>query len=66
VYLTARGEMLPCCMVGTPDRANFGTVDDAPLAAVWNGAAARSFRARLAGDAPPRICASCALYHGEF
>ena len=66
VYLTARGEMLPCCMVGTPDRANFGSVAEAPLAAVWNGAAARSFRAALAGSQPPRICTSCALYHGEF
>lgn len=66
VYLTARGEMLPCCMVGTPDRANFGTVTAAPLADVWNGAAAQSFRTALAGAAPPRICTSCALYHGEF
>jgi MoaA/NifB/PqqE/SkfB family radical SAM enzyme len=66
VYLTARGEMLPCCMVGTPDRASFGTVGDGPLAAVWNGAAAQSFRVALAGATPPRICESCALYHGEF
>lgn len=66
IYLTARGEMLPCCMVGTPDRASFGTVGSTPLAEVWNGETARSFRTALAGSTPPSICASCALYHGEF
>ena len=66
LYLTARGEMLPCCMVGTPDRANLGSVNDAPIEAVWNGPEARAFRAALAGPTPPRICTSCALYHGEF
>jgi MoaA/NifB/PqqE/SkfB family radical SAM enzyme len=66
IYLTARGEMLPCCMVGTPDRASFGTVSSTPVADVWNAEPARSFRTALAGAAPPRICTSCALYHGEF
>lgn len=66
LYLTAYGEVLPCCMVGTADRATFGTVGTQPIEAVWNGAAAQSFRTALAGSEPPRICASCALYHGEF
>jgi MoaA/NifB/PqqE/SkfB family radical SAM enzyme len=66
VYLTARGEMLPCCMVGTPDRANFGSVGESGIEAVWNGEAARAFRTALAGAEPPRVCRSCALYHGEF
>lgn len=66
LYLTARGEMLPCCMVGTPDRAQFGSVADAPVETVWNGGAAQAFRAALAGPEPPPVCRSCALYHGEF
>lgn len=66
VYLTARGEMLPCCMVGTPDRANFGAVGPASIREVWNGADAQAFRRALASDDPPRICASCSLYRGEF
>jgi MoaA/NifB/PqqE/SkfB family radical SAM enzyme len=66
IYLTADGQMLPCCMVGTPDRASFGAVAGTSIEAVWNGARAQSFRAELAGDSPPAICASCALYHGEF
>jgi radical SAM protein with 4Fe4S-binding SPASM domain len=66
IYLTARGEMLPCCMVGTPDRACLGTVGESSIEAVWNGTPAQAFRAALAGDTPPQICRSCALYHGEF
>jgi radical SAM protein with 4Fe4S-binding SPASM domain len=66
LYLTARGEMLPCCMVGTPDRASFGTVREAALDETWNGAPAQAFRRQLAGTDPPRICRSCALYHGAF
>lgn len=66
LYLTARGEMLPCCMVGTPDRASFGSVGDGPIGRVWNGEAAQSFRRALADGEPPRVCASCALYRGEF
>ena len=66
IYLTARGEMLPCCMVGTPDRANFGSITDTPLAEIWNGEAAQAFRSALASSLPPRICRTCALYHGEF
>jgi hypothetical protein len=53
-------------MVGTPDRANFGSLADRGVEAVWNGEAARAFRTALAGDEPPRICRSCSLYHGEF
>jgi MoaA/NifB/PqqE/SkfB family radical SAM enzyme len=65
LYLTADGALLPCCMVGTPDRANLG--DATPgVTAAWHGPAARSFREALASDAPPAVCRGCALYRGEF
>jgi MoaA/NifB/PqqE/SkfB family radical SAM enzyme len=68
LYLTAAGELLPCCMVATADRASFGNVFDPgeDLASRWHGPAAQSFRAALAGDDPPAVCRSCALYRGEF
>src|SRR5256885_8125066 len=70
LYVTAAGELLPCCMVATADRATFGNVfaDDAPdgLAARWHGEAARVVRDALAPGAPPSVCRSCALYHGTF
>lgn len=66
LYLTAGGEMLPCCMAGTPDRASFGSVDDGGVLARWHGEAARQFRARLASEEPPSVCRHCALYRGAF
>ncbi|MBZ8141852.1 radical SAM protein [Rubrivivax gelatinosus] len=68
LYLTAAGHMLPCCMVASADRADFGRVADTPggLAATWSGELAQSFRAALAGPVPPAVCRSCALYEGRF
>lgn len=68
LYLTAAGEMLPCCMVATADRASFGRVGDAggALASLWRGEAAQAFRQALAGSQPPEVCRSCALYEGRF
>jgi hypothetical protein len=70
-YITAAGQMLPCCMVGTADRASFGSVfDDAgtpdDLGAVWHGTAAQDFRQALAQGPAPAVCGGCALYHGRF
>lgn len=72
MYVTAAGEMLPCCMVGTADRARFGRVfgDDAAVPAdpqrPWEGEAAQRFRTQLAGSSPPAVCRGCALYEGRF
>jgi radical SAM protein with 4Fe4S-binding SPASM domain len=66
LYLTAAGQLLPCCMVATADRATFGNVFDGGLVARWQGEAAQSFRAALADGEPPAVCRSCALYHGTF
>lgn len=66
LYLTAGGDMLPCCMVGTPDRANFGNVEDDGVLTRWHGQAAQQFRAQLDGPEPPAVCRHCALYRGAF
>lgn len=71
LYVTAAGELLPCCMVATADRASFGNVFDGDndgrgLASRWQGEPAQSFRRALAGDRPPSVCRSCALYRGTF
>lgn len=72
LYFTAAGELLPCCMVATADRASFGKVfpqeGDAAggLLERWHGAAAQSFRQGLADEVPPDVCRSCALYNGTF
>jgi radical SAM protein with 4Fe4S-binding SPASM domain len=65
-YVSYRGDAMPCCMVGTPDRINFGNMIEGGVAAVWHNPAYREFRERLASDRAPEICRSCSLYRGTF
>jgi MoaA/NifB/PqqE/SkfB family radical SAM enzyme len=65
-YLSYDGKAMPCCMVATPDRIQFGDMAADGVAAVWNNGAYQAFRARLASSEPPEVCASCAVYRGTF
>jgi MoaA/NifB/PqqE/SkfB family radical SAM enzyme len=65
-YISYQGYSMPCCMIATPDRYNFGMVGERGVAAVWNGAEYETFRAQLESDSPPEICCSCAIYNGTF
>jgi radical SAM protein with 4Fe4S-binding SPASM domain len=65
-YVSYRGDAMPCCMVSTPDRVNFGNMLDQGVAAIWEGAAYQRFRDQLAADEPSPICRSCSLYRGTF
>jgi MoaA/NifB/PqqE/SkfB family radical SAM enzyme len=65
-YIAYSGEAMPCCMVATPDRVNFGSMTRDGVAPVWNGDAYRAFREQLDSDAPPEICKGCAVYQGKF
>ncbi|MFN2643954.1 MAG: radical SAM protein [Burkholderiales bacterium] len=65
-YIAFSGEAMPCCMIATPDRLNFGNVVHEGVAAVWDNEAYNAFRARLASEDPPQICRGCAVYNGTF
>ncbi len=65
-YISYEGYMMPCCMVATPDRINFGKVTEHTLESVWNGPEYNAFRQQLDSDTPPDICSSCSLYWGTF
>jgi radical SAM protein with 4Fe4S-binding SPASM domain len=65
-YVSFDGYAMPCCMVSTPDRINFGNVFDQGASAVWNGSDYEAFRRRLASDEPPDVCRSCSVYRGTF
>jgi MoaA/NifB/PqqE/SkfB family radical SAM enzyme len=65
-YVTSGGTVQPCCMVMGDDRVAMGRLGDAELDEVWSGEAYGAFRAALIGDAPPAVCAGCALYRGTF
>jgi radical SAM protein with 4Fe4S-binding SPASM domain len=65
-YISYEGYMMPCCMVATPDRINFGKVTEHSLQSVWNGPEYNAFREQLDSTSPPDICRSCSLYWGTF
>jgi MoaA/NifB/PqqE/SkfB family radical SAM enzyme len=65
-YLSYAGDAMPCCMVSTPDRVNFGNMAREGVAKVWESAAYSDFRARLEDGPPPDVCRTCAVYNGTF
>lgn len=65
-YISYDGDVMPCCMIGTPDRACLGATAQASFDDVWEGAAYAAFRDGLSRDCPPDVCSSCAIYHGTF
>jgi MoaA/NifB/PqqE/SkfB family radical SAM enzyme len=65
-YITYQGLSMPCCMIATPDRLNFGSMAEQGVDAIWNGEAYETFRARLASEEPPEICTSCSVYTRTF
>lgn len=65
-YIAYDGSAMPCCMVSTPDRANFGSMAALGVEQVWNGPEYEQFRLELSSDDPPEICAACSIYHGTF
>jgi len=65
-YISYQGYAMPCCMVSTPDRINFGNVLEQGTEETWNNAPYQAFREQLASDEPPDICRSCSIYTGTF
>jgi radical SAM protein with 4Fe4S-binding SPASM domain len=63
LYITANGNVLPCCFspFTTRDYAGLilGNAFETPLSEIWNGAAYRRFRAALQTEAPPESCDRC-------
>lgn len=66
MYISYDGQAMPCCMVGTPDRASMGDVFEQGVEAIWHGAAYQEFRARLSSDDPPAVCRYCSVYSHTF
>lgn len=65
-YISYDGQAMPCCMVATPERINFGNMAADGVAKVWNGVAYSAFRAALSSATPPPVCSGCAVYTGTF
>jgi radical SAM protein with 4Fe4S-binding SPASM domain len=65
-YISYQGYAMPCCMVSTPDRINFGSMNERGVAEVWSSDQYQRFRDQLDSDDPPELCRSCAVYNGTF
>jgi len=65
-YVSYKGEAMPCCMVSTPDRMQFGNMAQHGVEPIWHNELYRSFRTALASDSPPDICRGCAVYRRRF
>lgn len=65
-YVSYTGEAMPCCMVATPDRINFGNMVQDGAFQIWNNAEYQNFRDQLASETPPDVCRSCAVYTRTF
>jgi radical SAM protein with 4Fe4S-binding SPASM domain len=66
MYLSYRGDVMPCCMVATPDRLSLGNAAERGIHEVWNDEPYQTFRKRLDSEDPPDVCRSCAVYRGIF
>ncbi len=65
MYVTANGNVLPCCIApfSTRDYRGIvlGNVFREPLADIWNGERYRAFRRRLLSAAPEECCSGCGV-----
>jgi radical SAM protein with 4Fe4S-binding SPASM domain len=65
-YVSYQGLAMPCCMVSTPDRINFGNMVERGVPQIWNDEEFQAFRAQLESNDPPDLCRTCAVYKGTF
>jgi len=65
-YVSYQGLAMPCCMVSTPDRIQFGNMAERGVEPIWNGPEYQAFRDALSSETPPEVCRSCAIYSGTF
>ncbi|MBV9229364.1 MAG: SPASM domain-containing protein [Chloroflexi bacterium] len=65
-YISYQGYAMPCCMVSTPDRINFGKITEQGASQLWKSRSYQDFRDQLSSDEPPEVCRSCSVYSGTF
>ncbi len=60
VYVTHKGDVVPCCLAGIPSFGNMMTEGFWPI---WNGATYRTYREHVFTDSPHGPCATCYLIY---
>lgn len=61
-YITAEGDVTPCCNCPNAKTLHFGNVFEQPFKKIWNNPEYRSFRRQLKSGTPPDICRTCPDY----
>lgn len=65
MYITANGNVLPCCMapfMAVPYQGIvLGNVNATPVTEVWNGERYRAWRSSMLDGEPPAACAPCGV-----
>ncbi len=57
-YITAEGDVTPCCLASDAKKLTFGNVHNEPFAKIWNNQAYRNFRKAIKRGVPP-VCSTC-------
>jgi len=66
VYVSYQGYLMPCSMIGSPDRLALGCLQDEGVRSIWAGDAFGDFRSRLQSDDLPDVCRGCPLRLGAY
>lgn len=65
MYITANGNVLPCCIAPFAERDYsslvLGNVFERPLMEVWNDYLYQKFRTELQSESPPSACKNCGV-----
>ena len=65
MYITANGNVLPCCLAPFAERDYdtivLGNVFEKPLMEIWNNHLYQKFRRELVTDSPPKVCENCGV-----
>jgi radical SAM protein with 4Fe4S-binding SPASM domain len=64
-WITAAGDVTPCCNLHDPREIRFGGAFDEPLASIWHGQAYADFRTRYRANAVA-ACRTCPVHYGQF
>ncbi len=64
-FITANGEVTPCCNCPDPDQISFGNLFQQSFQDIWNNSKYRAFRAAFSKGIPP-VCRSCPDYSFDY
>lgn len=59
VFISAGGEVVPCCMIGDPETVSFGNLFQTPFSTIWNSPQYRLLRKNIAAHRLPHYCRGC-------